>query len=74
MGALLDRILEDFDGFTRNTAMRRADQARWIRNVAVAMGNSGELRFEPTLARLAEHPEPLVREHARWALERIRSA
>ena len=74
LGALLDRILEDFDGFTRNTAMRRADQARWIRNVAVAMGNSGEPRFEAPLARLAEHPDPLVQAHARWALERIRSA
>ena len=71
--ALLARLLEDFDDFTRGTAMRRARRNGWLRNVAVAMGNSGEPRFEAPLARLADDPDPLVSEHARWALARLRA-
>jgi epoxyqueuosine reductase len=74
LGALLVRILEDFGGFSRGTAMRRAKQTRWLRNVAVAMGNSAEPRFASALTRLADHADPVVREHARWALTKIRPA
>jgi epoxyqueuosine reductase len=74
LGALLERILEDFEAFSRRTTLRRARQTRWLRNVAVAMGNSREPRFATALAPLADHADPVVREHARWALAKIRSA
>jgi epoxyqueuosine reductase len=70
---LLERLLTDYDGFTRASAMRRAAQKSWIRNVAVAMGNSGQDRFTPLLARLARDPDPIIREHARWAIDRLKS-
>jgi epoxyqueuosine reductase len=71
LDALLETLLSDFEGFTAASALGRADLPRWLRNVAVAMGNAGEPRFEPALRRLAIHSDAIVREHARWALERM---
>jgi epoxyqueuosine reductase len=34
----------------------------------VAMGNSGERGFVPLLEKLVHDPDPLVAEHAEWAL------
>jgi epoxyqueuosine reductase len=56
--------------FTRS-AVKRAKRRGLLRNVAVAMGNSGEARHRPALQRLAADEDPLVREHARWALGRL---
>jgi epoxyqueuosine reductase QueG len=36
------------------------------------MGNSRERRFEKPLAALLEHADPVLREHAAWALARLR--
>ena len=69
---LLDALLADFKGFVRASALRRADLPQWLRNVAVAMGNSGERRFEKALEGLLAQPDPVVREHAAWALARLR--
>jgi epoxyqueuosine reductase len=71
---LLETVLEDHDGFTRGSALRRANRGRWLRNIAVAMGNSGEARFGRPLARLADDPDPVVQEHARWAVARLGTA
>jgi epoxyqueuosine reductase QueG len=32
------------------------------------MGNSGDNKFVPTLKKLCEDPDPVVAEHARWAV------
>ncbi|MBZ5545874.1 MAG: HEAT repeat domain-containing protein [Acidobacteriia bacterium] len=42
-----------------------------MRKLCVAMGNTGDTRFVPKLKELAAHPDPVVREHAAWALKRI---
>lgn len=55
------------------TPLVRAKRRGLLRNVCVAMGNTGDLRALPALLRAASDPEPLVAEHARWAIERIRS-
>jgi epoxyqueuosine reductase len=57
--------------FVRRTALRRVPQAVLLRNVAVALGNTGDARAVPALRRLAGHRSPLVREHAAWALARL---
>jgi epoxyqueuosine reductase len=44
----------------------------WLRNLCVAMGNSGDERFVPWLEQAAQHSDPVVREHAAWALDRLR--
>ncbi len=43
-----------------------------MERMAVALGNAGEPHLEGPLMRLAEEPDPVVREHARWALARLR--
>jgi epoxyqueuosine reductase len=41
------------------------------RNAVIAMGNSGDKKFLPTLKELCEDADPMVAEHARWALGRL---
>jgi len=54
------------------TALRRADRDRFVRNVAVALGNLADARAVPSLARtLLEDRDSVVRGHAAWALGRI---
>ncbi len=59
---------------TRGSAVRRIGHERWLRNIAVALGNSpsGKNIISALQAR-ADHPSGLVREHVEWALERQRS-
>lgn len=55
---------------TEGTAIRRIGYIRWLRNIAVALGNLSPDRkvIESLKARL-EHSSPLVREHVAWALD-----
>jgi epoxyqueuosine reductase len=56
----------------RRSALNRVNRARWQRNAAVALGNSGEPSAVPALAAaLAGNPSALVRGHCAWALGRI---
>jgi epoxyqueuosine reductase len=55
----------------RNTALSRMKYSGFLRNIAVAMGNSGDERFGPPLTGMAVSEDSLVAEHARWALERL---
>lgn len=56
---------------TRGSAIRRIGWERWLRNIAVALGNapSSSAVVQALHSRL-DHPSELVREHVRWALER----
>ena len=54
--------------FVKRTALRRVDRPRLLRNVAVALGNSRDVRAVPALATLLANPSALVRGHAAWAL------
>ena len=66
---------EAWDAFTRGSAIRRAGRVGLARNVCVALGNwlaEVDEPPEPAVAVLREalkDPEPVVREHAAWALE-----
>jgi epoxyqueuosine reductase len=42
-----------------------------LRNVCVALGNVGDASALPALEKAASDSEPLIAEHARWAIERI---
>ena len=62
---------------TEGGPIRRIGHVRWLRNVAVALGNAiaglpaDDARRQPLRAALRaheEHPHALVREHVRWAL------
>jgi len=62
---------DDFRKMFSSSPVTRARYEGFLRNVAVAIGNSGDPRFAPALQRLSQHPSALVREHARWALDRV---
>ncbi len=66
----------DDAGFKRRftgTPMLRAKRRGLVRNVCVALGNTGDHRALPALQSAAHDPEPVVSEHARWAIDRIQS-
>lgn len=67
----------DEEGFRRRfqgSPIRRAKRRGLLRNVAVALGNLGDQVAIPALARALDDSEPLVREHAAWALGQIGGA
>ncbi len=73
---LLDWSEEDFLRITEGSPIRRIGHARWLRNVAVALGNAlreaapgfCDETARAALARRLDHPDALVREHVTWAL------
>ena len=66
---------EDFSRNTEGSALRRIGHQRWLRNIAVGLGNAarGGVPAPQIVAALrtrAAHPSELVREHVAWALAR----
>jgi epoxyqueuosine reductase len=55
----------------RGSAMTRAKLPMLWRNAAIALGNVGTPDDAGILARARDRAEPLVREHAAWALQRL---
>ena len=62
---------EEFRTVFRGSPIRRAKLSGLRRNAVIAMGNSGDKKFMPTLKKLCEDSDPVVAEHARWALARL---
>jgi len=61
----------DFDQRTRGSAIHRIGHTRWLRNIAVALGNAPTSpRVVAALNGRRGHPSVLVREHVEWALHR----
>ena len=57
---------------TEGSAIRRIGHSAWLRNIAVALGNGpGGADVLQALRGHAAHPDELVREHVRWAVERL---
>ena len=66
---------DQFEERTRGSAIHRLGYVRWLRNIAVALGNapaSGEARR--ALEARRQDASPLVREHVEWALARQQAA
>ena len=64
---------DEFRTRYRGTAFSRPGRDGLLRNLAVGLGNAGGSAARPVLRRLAKDPSPLVREHARWALDVLQS-
>jgi len=62
---------QEWDEFSRGSAIRRARRSGFLRNVAIALGNAGHRNAIPALSAALLDAEPLVRGHAAWALGRI---
>ncbi len=62
---------DEFLRRTEGSAIRRSGHERWLRNLAVALGNAPSTpEVLAALAARREHPSALVREHVQWALAR----
>jgi epoxyqueuosine reductase len=61
----------DFDERMRGSPIRRIGYERWLRNLAVGLGNAPRSdEVTEILGKRKNHESALVREHVRWALER----
>jgi epoxyqueuosine reductase len=62
---------EEFDQRLQGSPIRRIGYERWLRNLAVGLGNAPtSLPVVAALRARADHPSALVREHVHWALSR----
>jgi len=61
----------EFRVMFRGTPVTRTRYSGFLRNVAVAMANSGLARFRGPLEKLAASSDAVVAEHARWGLARL---
>lgn len=68
------RTDDELRGLLRGSAMKRAGLRRLRRNLAVAIGNSGDAASVDALEGHAEETcrDDMVREHVRWAVEKLR--
>jgi len=63
---------ERFRALFRKAPIKRTKRRGLLRNVCVALGNVGDADDLPALEKAATDHEPLIAEHARWAIEQIR--
>jgi epoxyqueuosine reductase len=62
---------DEFREIYAHSPIQRSKYAGFLRNVAIAMGNSGLTKFRAPLEKLAAGPDEMVAEHARWALANL---
>ena len=70
---------EEFNRRMEGSPIRRIGHERWLRNLAVGLGNAadtvpGDAAIVAALRARAAHPSDLVREHVAWALARHAAA
>ena len=65
---------EEFRTVFRGSPIRRTKLSGLRRNAVIAMGNSDNKKFMPTLRKLSDDPDPVVAEHARWAATMLSSS
>ena len=73
---LIELLQLDEAGFKSRfagTPILRTKRRGLLRNVCVALGNTGDVTSLPHLQKAAADPEPLIAEHARWAIKEIES-
>ena len=77
--AIFEHSLRDFLSLTdpefrtlfSKSPIKRSKRPRFLRNVCVALGNTGTEDDVPALELAAQDPDPLINEHADWALQQI---
>ena len=64
---------QTFNQRFKRTPIQRAKRRGYLRNVAVVLGNTGDMHALPVLRQNAlNDKEPMIREHANWAIEQIK--
>jgi len=62
---------QEFNQRFKRSPVKRAKRRGYLRNVAVALGNTGDILALPVLQNALNNEERMVREHAQWAMEKI---
>lgn len=62
---------QGFNQRFKGTPVKRAKRRGYLRNVAVALGNTGDMHALPVLQNALNDEEPMIREHAQWAIKQI---
>jgi epoxyqueuosine reductase len=62
-----------FKQWFKGSPLERTRLKRLQRNVAIAMGNSGETQFVPQLEQWSTAEDPVLAESSQWALARIQA-
>ncbi|WP_291987961.1 tRNA epoxyqueuosine(34) reductase QueG [Candidatus Accumulibacter sp. ACC007] len=66
---------EDFNARLAGSPIRRIGHLRWLRNIAVALGNAPSApAIVAALSSRQDDPSPMLREHVAWALARHRAS
>jgi epoxyqueuosine reductase len=63
---------EEFSKVFRGSPIKRTKLSGLRRNAVIAMGNSRDIKFGPTLAKLSEDQDSIVAESAKWALNQLK--
>ena len=63
---------QGFNQKFKDNPVQRARRGGYLRNTAIALGNSGSMAGLPALEWAIQDGTPLVRQHAKWALKQIR--
>jgi epoxyqueuosine reductase len=71
LAPLVDMSMEEFSRRFKKSPIRQTTRDGFVRNVVVALGNSGSGAAVPALEQGLQDASPLVRAHAAWALGRI---
>jgi Uncharacterized Fe-S protein len=71
LSALSRLTEEDFRRIFKRSPVKRAKRRGFLRNIMVAIGNSGSKDLVPCTKKLLKDKEPLVRAHAAWALWKL---
>ena len=74
LDALAQMSEEDFRRAFARSPIKRPKYRGWLRNLCVVMGNSGDRRFLPKLEEFYRHEDPIIREHAAWAIRRLEAS
>lgn len=62
---------DQFAEATSGTPIKRLKLPRWKRNICIVLGNTGTAEDLPALTAAAADPDPLIAEHAQWAIAEI---
>ena len=63
---------QEFNQRFKQSPVKRAKRRGYLRNVVVALGNTGSMYALPVLQNALNDEESIVREHAKWAIEKIK--
>ncbi len=67
----LELMPKDFNSKFKDSSVKRAKRRGYLRNIAVALGNSNDTNALSALNQALDDSEPMVRAHAAWAIQKI---